>query len=61
MSPHHCNCDPDIWGVDANEWKPERWLTELPPSVAEARVPGVYSNLLVRPPSIIEAAAELWV
>ncbi|KAH9933804.1 cytochrome P450, partial [Fomitopsis serialis] len=30
---------------DALEWKPERWLS-LPSTVTDARVPGVYSNLL---------------
>ncbi|KAJ3524791.1 hypothetical protein NMY22_g10851 [Coprinellus aureogranulatus] len=40
------NKDPDIWGPDAAEWKPERWLSPLPASVADARVPGVYSSIL---------------
>ncbi|VDC02059.1 unnamed protein product [Peniophora sp. CBMAI 1063] len=35
-----------IWGEDALEWKPERWLNPLPETVASARVPGVYSNVL---------------
>ena len=34
-----------IWGEDAMEWKPERWLDPLPDTVTEAKVPGVYSNL----------------
>lgn len=42
------NRNPDIWGKDAYEWKPERWLSQLPASVTQARVPGAYSNLLVR-------------
>ncbi|KAI0318192.1 cytochrome P450 [Amylostereum chailletii] len=40
------NHDTDIWGADAREWKPERWLAPLPESVARARVPGVYANQL---------------
>ena len=36
-----------IWGEDAGEWRPERWLEPLPESVTEARVPGIYSNLCV--------------
>ncbi|TCD68997.1 cytochrome P450-dit2 [Steccherinum ochraceum] len=35
-----------LWGDDANEWKPERWLAPLPDSLTEARVPGVYSHLM---------------
>ena len=34
-----------VWGEDAYEWKPERWLKPLPRSVTDARIPGVYSNL----------------
>ncbi|KAJ3530088.1 hypothetical protein NM688_g7759 [Phlebia brevispora] len=41
-----CNRNEAIWGEDALEWKPERWLSPLPDTVTEARVPGVYSNLL---------------
>uniref|UniRef100_D8Q919 Cytochrome P450 n=1 Tax=Schizophyllum commune (strain H4-8 / FGSC 9210) TaxID=578458 RepID=D8Q919_SCHCM len=35
-----------IWGADAKEWKPERWLAPLPEAVADAHVPGIYSNLM---------------
>jgi len=35
-----------LWGDDAHEWKPERWLSPLPDSVLEARIPGVYSHLM---------------
>ena len=41
------NKNKDIWGEDAHEWKPERWLSPLPDSVMEAKIPGVYSNLCV--------------
>ncbi|KAJ7931394.1 cytochrome P450 [Mycena leptocephala] len=40
------NRNPAIWGSDVLEWKPERWLSPLPQSVADAQVPGVYSNLM---------------
>ena len=39
------NRDTDIWGPDAMVWKPERWLSPLPSSVAGAGVPGVYANM----------------
>ncbi len=39
------NSDPALWGEDAEEWKPERWLAPLPSTVEDARIPGVYSNL----------------
>ena len=35
-----------IWGEDAMEWKPQRWLEPLPESVTGAKMPGVYSNLM---------------
>ena len=40
------NRDEAIWGSDAGEWKPERWLGTLPQTVVDARIPGVYSNTL---------------
>ncbi|TEB18987.1 cytochrome P450 [Coprinellus micaceus] len=42
----NCNRDPLIWGPEATEWKPERWLSPQPESVTQARIPGVYSNLM---------------
>ena len=41
------NKDKAIWGEDAEEFKPERWLSPLPSSVTDARIPGVYANLWV--------------
>ena len=40
-----CNIDKSLWGEDAEEWKPERWLSPLPQSLIDARIPGVYSHL----------------
>ncbi|KIK05286.1 hypothetical protein K443DRAFT_641813 [Laccaria amethystina LaAM-08-1] len=40
------NRNPDIWGPDALEWIPERWLSPLPSSVSDAHVPGIYSHLM---------------
>ena len=39
------NVNKRLWGDDALEWKPERWLSPLPAAVSEAHLPGVYSNL----------------
>ncbi|KAF7800123.1 hypothetical protein EIP86_011368 [Pleurotus ostreatoroseus] len=41
-----CNRNKDIWGEDALEWKPERWLSPLPEAIGKAHIPGVYSNLM---------------
>jgi cytochrome P450 len=43
---YNLNRDPSIWGSDAAEWKPERWLAPLPQSVADANIQGVYSNTM---------------
>ncbi|PPQ63163.1 hypothetical protein CVT24_005803 [Panaeolus cyanescens] len=40
------NRNKQLWGNDACEWKPERWLEPLPDSLVNARIPGVYSHLL---------------
>lgn len=45
VSIRGCNRNKAIWGEDAHQWKPERWLSPLPESVTDARVPGVYSNM----------------
>lgn len=42
-----CNRAEELWGPDAHEWKPERWLKPLPAAVESAAIPGVYSNLWV--------------
>jgi len=35
-----------LWGEDAYEWKPDRWLKPLPFAVTESKIPGVYSNMM---------------
>ncbi|KZT73293.1 cytochrome P450 [Daedalea quercina L-15889] len=40
------NTSKSIWGEDALEWKPERWLNPLPPTVARNTLPGVSPNLM---------------
>ena len=34
-----------VWGEDADQWKPDRWLNPLPESVSKAHLPGVYSQM----------------
>lgn len=46
LSIHGINRDPSLWGEDAAEWKPERWMSPLPEAVVNARIPGVYSHLM---------------
>ncbi|KAJ4470157.1 cytochrome P450 [Lentinula aciculospora] len=46
ISLYNANRNVELWGPDANEWKPERWLSPLPEAVVRARVPGIYSHLM---------------
>ncbi|KAF6751297.1 cytochrome P450 [Ephemerocybe angulata] len=46
LSLYQCNREPEIWGPDAAEWNPERWMSPLPSTVTDARIPGIYSNLM---------------
>lgn len=39
------NRNPALWGDDAYEWKPERWLSPMPEVLENANIPGVYSHL----------------
>ena len=34
-----------IWGEDAEEWKPERWLNKKASAVPEKQLPGIYSQM----------------
>jgi cytochrome P450 len=40
------NRDVSIWGEDADEWKPERWIGRSPDEVSKERLPGVYSGMM---------------
>ncbi|KAG5652189.1 hypothetical protein H0H81_005988, partial [Sphagnurus paluster] len=42
----NANRDSTLWGPDSYEWKPERWLSPPPQVLTDARIPGVYSNLM---------------
>jgi hypothetical protein len=42
------NRSEDVWGPDAKEFKPERWLnSENPVMEKDARLPGVWSSVCV--------------
>ncbi|EIN08093.1 cytochrome P450 [Punctularia strigosozonata HHB-11173 SS5] len=41
-----CNRDERIWGPDAGEFNPARWMEGLPEGVSKAQVPGIYANLM---------------
>jgi len=47
ISIYAANCNPEIWGPDSYDWKPERWLNPLPETVTSANIPGIYSHLYV--------------
>ncbi|KAI0648480.1 cytochrome P450 [Trametes meyenii] len=40
------NRDKELWGEDAEEWKPERWMNPLPRALEDAHIPGVYSHVM---------------
>ncbi|KAI8969791.1 cytochrome P450 [Trametes punicea] len=40
------NCNKALWGEDAYEWKPDRWLKPLPEALEKAAIPGIYSHLM---------------
>ncbi|TCD66398.1 cytochrome P450-dit2 [Steccherinum ochraceum] len=46
MGLYSYNRRKDIWGEDADQWKPERWLSPLPEKVRTLQSGAVYSNLM---------------
>lgn len=46
ISVFGANRDKAVWGPDAEEWKPERWMEPLPRSVGDAHLPGVYASMM---------------
>ncbi|KAF7365708.1 Docosahexaenoic acid omega-hydroxylase CYP4F3 [Mycena venus] len=45
LSIQSANCDASVWGPDAEEWKPARWLVPLPETVTQGPATGVYQYL----------------
>ena len=39
------NTSEAVWGEDADEWKPERWIGKSPDEVSKTKLPGVYSSM----------------
>ena len=48
ISALNANRNPELWGEDAAEWKPERWLAPLPQAIVDAHIPGASFRLLAR-------------
>ncbi|KAK7466282.1 hypothetical protein VKT23_005010 [Stygiomarasmius scandens] len=46
VSVLNSNRNSALWGSDAGEWKPERWLSPLPDALIEAHLPGIYSHMM---------------
>ncbi|PCH42181.1 cytochrome P450 [Wolfiporia cocos MD-104 SS10] len=40
------NRNKELWGDEAMEWKPERWLSPLPRALVDAQIPGVATHLM---------------
>ncbi|KAF6742238.1 cytochrome P450 [Ephemerocybe angulata] len=41
-----CNRMRSVWGDDAGEWKPERWLESTQPYSKDVKIPGAFSGML---------------
>ncbi|KIK56922.1 hypothetical protein GYMLUDRAFT_776852 [Collybiopsis luxurians FD-317 M1] len=46
VSTLNANRSSELWGPDALEWKPDRWLSPLPESISNSKISGVYSHLM---------------